>query len=107
MLEEFLMEQGYQVTTAESGTQAIKKITGESFSLVICDIKMPGLDGIKTLFEIKRINKLLPVIMMSGFNPQQQIKEIAGKGAVAFLAKPLNLFQTEKIIQQALVNTNS
>lgn len=104
MLKEFLTEQDYDVSTAASGNQALKMMTKESFSLVLCDIQMPDLDGIQTLSKIKKTNKRLPVIMMSSLNSQERIKETVGKGATAFIIKPLNLLKTKELIHQVLMN---
>jgi response regulator RpfG family c-di-GMP phosphodiesterase len=102
MLKLFLTKLGYEVTTAQSGYQGIEKIKSEPFSLVLCDVMMEGLDGLKTLAEIKKINNSLPIIMISGLGTHDRIIQALQNGASDFIAKPFNLIQIKRIIQQAI-----
>lgn len=102
ILKIFLTKVGYEIVAVESGAQAIEKSKQESFSLVLCDVIMPEMDGIKTLSELKKINDSLPVIMMSGFSTHERIIKSFEKGAVDFIAKPISLLQVNKIIKMNL-----
>lgn len=106
LLRRFLTKSGYEVTTVESGAEAIKKITDKSFSLVLSDVMMPGMDGLETLSRIKKIDGLLPVIMMSGFGTHDRVIKSLEKGAADFIAKPINFTQAKQIIRKTLVPKN-
>ncbi len=102
LLVKFLTKLGYAVSTAESGSRALALIKEQAFSLVLCDIMMPEMDGLGTLVKIKKLNKSLPVVMMSGSGTHDRFAEAITQGAVDFIAKPLNLMQAKKVIAHAL-----
>ncbi|MCS7280425.1 MAG: response regulator [Desulfobacterota bacterium] len=72
LYREELEDEGFSVELAEDGLEAIEKIKKEPYDLVILDIRMPGMDGMKTLNEIKSINKDLPVILCSAYTEYKQ-----------------------------------
>lgn len=102
VLEKMLNKAGYEVTTVQSGKQALEKIINEPYSLVLCDVMMPEMDGLTVLSEIKKINTLLPVVMMSGLGTHDRVIQSLEKGAVDFLGKPFNFLQVNRIIQKFL-----
>jgi len=93
---------GCEVTTVQSGKQALERIKNEPYSLVLCDVMMPEMDGLAILSEIKLINQFLPVVMMSGFGTHDRVIQSLEKGAVDFLGKPFNFLQVNRIIQKVL-----
>ena len=103
VLTSYLTEMEYEVESAESGKEAFEHLKQGAFSLVLCDIVMPGgMDGIQTLVEIKKFNKDLPVIMVSGMGTHDLIIKSFEKGAVDFIPKPLNWMQVNKIVKTYL-----
>ncbi|MBI2251921.1 MAG: response regulator [Armatimonadetes bacterium] len=99
MLETFadiLRDRGYNVFTAEDGYQAIVKVKEKSFDVIFLDIKMPGINGVQTFREIKKIRSYSAVIMMTAFSVPELIKEAIDEGAYAVVYKP---FEIEKILQ--------
>ncbi|MCX7857341.1 MAG: response regulator [Deltaproteobacteria bacterium] len=72
LFKEELEDEGYKVDLAENGFEAIEKVKMNKYDLVILDIKMPGIDGITTLTEIKTIKKDLPVILCSAYTEYKQ-----------------------------------
>lgn len=72
LFKEELEDEGYRVDLAESGYEAIEKVKANEYDLVVLDIKMPGIDGIKTLTEIKSLKKDLPVILCSAYSEYKQ-----------------------------------
>ncbi len=72
LFKEELEDEGYGVELASNGLEALDKLKRTPFSLVVLDIKMPGMDGIQTLGEIKKINKDLPVILCSAYGEFKQ-----------------------------------
>lgn len=72
LFKEELEEEGYTVDLASNGFEALEKVNGGHFDLVVLDIKMPGMDGIQTLSEIKKINKGQRVILCSAYGEFKQ-----------------------------------
>jgi two-component system nitrogen regulation response regulator NtrX len=101
-LSGLLSDEGYEVITAGNGYEALKIIDAESPDLVLLDIWMPGLDGIETLKEIKIINPLIQVIIITGHgNIETAIKAIK-LGAFDLIEKPLSIDKVIVSIHRAL-----
>lgn len=104
MLQDLLTRQGYQVEMVDSGIKALEKISAKAFSVVLCDVTMPEMDGIKTLTEIKKINNAQPVIMMSGLADHDMIIKALEKGAADFIAKPIDTLQLNQTVRKVINN---
>ena len=78
LFKEELEEEGYSIELASNGFEALEKLKGQQFALVVLDIKMPGMDGIQTLNEIKKINKEQHVILCSAYGEFKQDFSRAG-----------------------------
>jgi len=87
-LSERLTVRGYDVTIALSGEDAVKKVRSYDFDVVILDVKMPGIDGIDTLREIKRIKPLTEVIMLTGHGSVETAIKGMQLGALDYFMKP-------------------
>ncbi|PXF56558.1 MAG: two-component system response regulator [Deltaproteobacteria bacterium] len=85
----------YDVTTCLSGENALEMIIDHDFDVVILDVLMPGMDGIETLGEIKKIKPLTEVIMLTGHASRESGIEGMKLGAYGYLSKPCN---TEDLI---------
>jgi two-component system, response regulator, stage 0 sporulation protein F len=72
LFKEELEEEGYLIDTAANGFEALDKLRENRFDLVVLDIKMPGMDGIQTLSEIKKTNKDQHVILCSAYGEFKQ-----------------------------------
>jgi two-component system, response regulator, stage 0 sporulation protein F len=72
LFKEELEEEGYIIETASNGFEALDRLKGSAFNLIVLDIKMPGMDGIQTLSEIKKINKDQRVILCSAYGEFKQ-----------------------------------
>ena len=72
LFKEELEEEGYQVELASNGFEAIDKVKGTRFDVIVMDIKMPGMDGIQALNEIKNMIKEQPVILCSAYGDFKQ-----------------------------------
>jgi DNA-binding NtrC family response regulator len=94
-LSERLTIRDFDVTTSLSGEDALKKLKGYNFDLVILDVAMPGMTGIETLRDIKRIKPLTEVIMLTGHATVEAAIEGMKLGALDFLMKPC---ETEELV---------
>ena len=89
-LAERLAIRDFQVATAFSGEEAVKKVKAYNYDVVILDVLMPGMDGLSTMREIKRISNSLPVIMVTK-SEEEGIMEGAIAGQIAdYLIKPVD-----------------
>ncbi|MDY0188147.1 MAG: sigma-54 dependent transcriptional regulator [Syntrophus sp. (in: bacteria)] len=94
-LGNILLDEGYDVLTANSGEAALKLLDEELPSLVLLDIWLPGIDGMEVLKTAKNLYPRLPVVMMSGHGTIETAVKATKLGAFDFIEKPLSL---EKII---------
>jgi two-component system, response regulator, stage 0 sporulation protein F len=72
LFKEELEDEGYTVDLASNGLDALDKVKRSAYSVIVLDIKMPGMDGIQALAEIKKINKDQPVILCSAYGEFKQ-----------------------------------
>jgi len=101
-LEGILSDDGFEVMHAFNGYEALKKIETHSPDIVLLDIWMPGMDGIETLKEIKKIAPHLPVVMITGHGTIESAVDATKSGAYDFLEKPLSIDKVMVTINNAL-----
>jgi two-component system response regulator (stage 0 sporulation protein F) len=89
-LADILLEEGFEVSTAETGEKAIKICRRQPFDTVLMDVRMPGIDGIEASRRIRRIHRDVKVIIMSAYSIDHLIEWSPTEGIVAFLRKPLD-----------------
>lgn len=94
VLEDLLIEEGYQVVTADSALKALEIFQESDLDVVITDMKMPGMDGMALLEAIHSLNPDLPVIMMTAFGSVERAVEAMRKGAFDYILKP---FKNEEL----------
>ncbi len=97
-----LGDEGYQISEAKEGNQALKQIENDPPDLVLLDIWMPGMDGIEVLERIKSLNPSLPVIMISGHANIELAVKATKLGAFDFIEKPLSLDKVLLTVNNAL-----
>jgi len=97
-----LSDEGFEILTAESGTEALDKIKEATPDLVLLDIWMPGIDGIEALKKIKEDYPNLQVLMMSGHGNIETAVKATKIGAYDFVEKPLSLDKLLLSINNAL-----
>lgn len=90
-LSEILSFEGYRIEEAADGEEGLKKFGEKSYDVVLCDIKMPKLDGIEFLEKAKEINPDIPIIMISGHGNIDTAVEAVKKGAFDYISKPPDL----------------
>ncbi len=97
-----LSDEGFDVTTAANGYEALKIIEAESPDLVLLDIWMPGIDGIETLKEIKKENSNIQVIIITGHGTIETAVRATKLGAFDLIEKPLSIDKVIVAINNAL-----
>jgi len=100
-LMEILAYENYEVDEAENGMVGIEKIKKTKYDVILCDIKMPQMDGIEVLQEIEKISDT-PVVMISGHGNIETAVEAIKKGAYDYIAKPLDLNRLLVTIRNAM-----
>src|SRR2546428_2084500 len=91
LLKEALTQWGYQVTGATSAAEALQALRGDMFDAVITDIRMPDMNGLELLKEIKRHDESVEVVVMTGYPTIASAVEALKEGAFDYLSKPLLL----------------
>jgi DNA-binding NtrC family response regulator len=86
-----LEREGHSVTGVRNGLDALKKVEKEDFDILITDIKMPGMDGLTLLAEIKAKRPDIEVIIVTGFGSIESAVDAMKKGAFDYITKPFNL----------------
>lgn len=103
ILQRILEREGYEVTLAENGLNALEKIDGTMFDLVISDMRMPGMTGRDLLREIKETDPDLPVLIVTAFAElKDAVDLVAREGAFYYLEKPINNDELKSQIKRAL-----
>ena len=97
-----LEEAGYEVRSAPSGADALAMIDKDRPDLVLTDIKMPGIDGIALLKEIKRIDDSITVIVLTAFGTVETAVEAMKTGAADYLTKPISRDELTLTVQKTL-----
>ncbi|MGN6418023.1 MAG: sigma-54-dependent transcriptional regulator [Pseudobacter sp.] len=105
-LSEILSYEGYKIEEASDGEEGLKKFKEKTFDVVLCDIKMPKLDGIEFLDKAREANPDVPVIMISGHGTIETAVEAVKKGAYDYIAKPPDLNRLLITIRNATDKTN-
>ncbi len=101
----FLEHNGYQVTTAANGSDAINQLNHGVFDLVITDLKMGDVDGVEVLKTAKELHPQIEVIVVTGYATINSAVEAMAQGAFYYMAKPIKLQELQTLIVQATEKT--
>lgn len=104
-LNEILGFEGYKIEEAADGEEGLKKFQNTAFDVVLCDIKMPKLDGLEFLSKATAINPDVPIIMISGHGNIETAVEAVKKGAFDFISKPPDLNRLLITLRNAMDKT--
>ncbi|MDD3272747.1 MAG: sigma-54 dependent transcriptional regulator [Bacteroidales bacterium] len=107
LIKEILGRVGYEVVEAEDGVQGLEVFKSEKPDLVLTDYQMPVMNGLRLLSEIRNINPITPVIMLTGFGDIALTIKAIQIGAFDFLEKPINTPQLKEIVTSALNSVQS
>ncbi|MBR1871995.1 MAG: sigma-54-dependent Fis family transcriptional regulator [Bacteroidales bacterium] len=105
-LKEILMDEGYEVDTAEDGKTALELAGKERYDVIFCDIKMPGMEGTEVLTTLAKEGIDSPVVMISGHGDIDTAVDCIKKGAFDFIQKPLDLNRILITIKNATDKAN-
>ncbi|WP_445455213.1 sigma-54-dependent transcriptional regulator [Flavobacterium sp. HNIBRBA15423] len=92
----------YQVDEAEDGLQGTEKIKNDDYDLVLCDIKMPKMDGVEVLEAVKKIKPEIPMVMISGHGDLETAVNTMRLGAFDYISKPPDLNRLLNTVRNAL-----
>jgi DNA-binding NtrC family response regulator len=92
----------YQVDEAEDGLQGLEKIKNEDYDLVLCDIKMPKMDGVEVLEAVRKIKPEVPMVMISGHGDLETAVNTMRLGAFDYISKPPDLNRLLNTVRNAL-----
>lgn len=101
-LREILEYESYEVDEASNGAEGLEKLANDDYEAVLCDVKMPKMDGIEVLTKAKEIDDDIPFIMISGNGTIETAVEATKKGAYDFISKPPDLNRMLLTIRNAI-----
>ncbi len=90
-MSRLLVNRGYQVTAVNSGDAAVKELENDDFDVVVLDLKMPGMDGIATLKEIKKLDLFTQTLILTGHGSIDSALDAVRLGAYDYLTKPCEI----------------
>jgi two-component system, NtrC family, nitrogen regulation response regulator NtrX len=105
-LSEILSYEGYKIEEAGDGEEGLRKFREKEFDVILCDIKMPKMDGIEFLEKAKESNPDMPIIMISGHGTIETAVEAVKKGAYDYISKPPDLNRLLITIRNAMDKTS-
>ena len=105
VLKDILSNEGYKTDEAADGEEGLKKFSETSYDLVLCDIKMPKIDGLEFLQKATELNPDVPVIVISGHGNIETAVEAVKKGAFDYISKPPDLNRLLITIRNAMDKT--
>lgn len=102
LLYEAFHEEGYEVDLAGSGLEAIEKVKAASPDLILMDMKMPGMNGIETLQEVREIDDSVAVIMMTAYGELEIIAEAVKFGIKEYVTKPFDIIELRELVKRTI-----
>jgi CheY-like chemotaxis protein len=104
VMEDYLKEAGYRVTKAADGMEALEVLPTASFDLLLTDIRMPRLDGVKLVRRVRQTHPSMPIVVFSGYMTEEDRRSLGRLGVPddAVLEKPSPFLTLEETIRTAL-----
>lgn len=102
LLYETFREDQHEVEMAGNGKEALQILEGFDPDLILMDMKMPGMNGIDTLRQIRSFNKEVGVIMMTAYGDAQNMEQARDLGVLYYMSKPFDLFEMRDRVREIL-----
>ena len=100
-MSKLLTNRGYQVTTVKNGEEAIAALKQKPFDVMVLDLKMPVMDGITTLQQMKALNQLTEVLILTGHGSMDTAFQAIEMGAYDYVTKPCEVTELVSKIEAA------
>ncbi|MBN1521211.1 MAG: response regulator [Candidatus Aureabacteria bacterium] len=106
LLKEVFEGEGAEVELAETGSDGFEKMMNSHFDIVLLDLRMPKMDGFEAIRAIRQVDPLIPIMIITGYATQENIKKCFELGANDYFSKPFDLQQivrrAEELIKDRL-----
>jgi DNA-binding NtrC family response regulator len=106
LLDGFLKKEGFFVDAVTNGREALQKLEGSFYDIALLDYKMPEMDGLQTLREIRKLYPELPVVMVTAFGTVETAVASMKEGSLDYLTKPIDLDELLLIFQKVIERSN-
>ncbi len=106
-IRDWLKDAGYEVMTAESGEQALELVAKQDFGVMVVDLRLPGMTGVKVLKEVKAMRPGIKSIVITAYPTAETSAEATNLGAVDYLIKPIAPEDLERLIRETLLKCES
>ena len=103
-LSDWLREDGYDVIAVASGAEAVEKVKSEPWTVLMVDLKMPGMDGMEVVRQVKKISPELPIIMVTAYATVDTAVQAMKEGAYDYIAKPFDPEQVGLAIRKIIAH---
>ncbi|MCE5285929.1 MAG: response regulator [Pelosinus sp.] len=107
LLTEVLQDEGYEVATAENGYDGLQAAKEISPAVILMDMKMPGMDGIETLRELKQIGQQDKVIMMTAYGELETVNQARELGAYDYITKPFDIIALCQMVSERITTSDA
>ncbi len=105
ILQRILSEEKFQATACSNSCEALGLLRSGKFNLVICDLRMPGCDGLNLLQAIRGEGNNIPVIILTAYGEADNYLEAINAGATEFLNKPMNSAELLEVVRRCLARS--
>jgi CheY-like chemotaxis protein len=107
LLAEYLIEHGYRVVVAHSGIEALTKLDLEKPSVVLLDVRMPGMDGVEVLRRIRSFDQQVGILMISANDDVELAKQTVEMGAFDYTLKPVDFAYLSRAVEKMMAQVPS
>ncbi len=97
-----LSDEGYDITLANNGEEALVRFKNDAYDLVVTDIKMPVMDGLQLLQEIRKTGSKTDVIMVTAYGEVESYLKAMSLGAAEYINKPIRIKELKRIVHKVL-----
>lgn len=97
-------KRGYEIYLALDGQEALEAMSDQMVDLILSDLRMPGIDGIELMEEIRRRKIKVPVIFVTGYGEVESYMDLMNMGAFDYLNKPIDPKELFRVVEMALEN---